>query len=339
MNVVCRIGNFICQPRDRRGTLLGMDTSYDVIVIGGGPAGLSGATALARSRRRVLVLDEGRPRNAAAGHLHNFLTRDGTAPNELLALGRGELESFGGAVERATVLDVRVEEDGRFAVVADIGEARARRLLVTTGLADRLPDIPGVAERWGRDVLHCPYCHGYEVRGQAIGILAAGPLAGHAAGLWRQLTDRVTVFLHEEPLPDAAERERFDALGVSVVEGTVAELVVEADRLTGIRLASGDVTPVDAVVVAPLAGARAGFLATLGLATADVEMAGRVVATRLEADLLGRTSVPGVWAAGSVVEPMAQLMASAASGLMAGAQINADLVETNLQSLLRSRAT
>ena len=314
-----------------------MDLEHDVIVIGGGPAGLSAATALARSRRRVLVLDQGRPRNATAGHLHNFLTRDGTAPADLLAIGRSEVESFGGVVQHGEALEVRAEEGGGFTVVSDAGQASARRLVVTSGLSDRLPDIPGVADRWGRDVLHCPYCHGYEVRDQAVGILAAGPLAGHAAGLWRQLTDRVTVFVHDGPLPDPAEQERFDGLGVSVVEGAVAELVVDADRLTGIRLDSGEVVPVDAAVVAPLAGARAGFLATLGLATVDVEMFGRVVATRLETDQFGRTSVPGVWAAGSVVEPMAQLMASAASGLMAGAQVNADLVEADLQAVLASR--
>ncbi|HEU4330090.1 MAG TPA: NAD(P)/FAD-dependent oxidoreductase [Lapillicoccus sp.] len=314
-----------------------MESIYDVIVIGGGPAGLSGATALARSRRRVLVLDHGRPRNTAAGHLHNFLSRDGTSPGDLLAIGRAEVESFGGVVEHAEVVDVVTEDDGMFAVRTEAGVARARRVLVTTGLADRLPDIPGVADRWGRDVLHCPYCHGYEVRDQAVGILAAGPLAGHAAGLWRQLSDRVTVFVHDGPPLEPADRERLDALGVSVVEGAVAELVVEADRLTGIRLESGEVVPVEAVVVAPVAGARAGFLTTLGLATVDVEMAGRVVATRLETDQFARTSVPGVWAAGSVVEPMAQLMASAASGLMAGAQINADLVESDLAAVLESR--
>src|SRR5690349_926264 len=226
MHPVCQSSKFVCHPCRGRRRLSAMDLEHDVIVIGGGPAGLSAATALARSRRRVLVLDQGRPRNATAGHLHNFLTRDGTAPADLLAIGRSEVESFGGVVQHGEVLDVRAEEGGGFTVVADAGEASTRRLLVTTGLSDRLPDIPGVADRWGRDVLHCPYCHGYEVRDQAVGILAAGPLAGHAAGLWRQLTDRVTVFVHDGPSPDPAEQERFDGLGVSVVEGAVAELVV-----------------------------------------------------------------------------------------------------------------
>jgi thioredoxin reductase len=191
--------------------------------------------------------------------------------------------------------------------------------------------------RWGRDVLHCPYCHGYEVRDRAVGLLAVGPLAGHAAGLWRQLTDRVTVFRHDDADLDVETQERLSALDVRVVEGPVAGLVVEADRLTGVRLASGEVVPVDAVVVSPRARARAAFLAGLGVATADVELMGRVVATRFETDPMGRTSVPGVWAAGSVVEPMAQLMASAASGLMAGAAINGDLIETDLETVLAAR--
>jgi thioredoxin reductase len=314
-----------------------MDMSYDVIIVGGGPAGLSAATALARSRRTVLVLDSGRPRNAPAGHLHNFLSRDNASPLELVAIGRREVESFGGTVEAAEVSSVRQVDDAFEVTTADGRATRALRILVTTGLEDRLPDIPGLAERWGRDVLHCPYCHGYEVRDKAVGILAVGPLAGHAAGLWRQLTDRVTVFRHDGDDLDPETAERLAALGVPVVEGRVAGLVVEGDRLTGVRLESGEVVPVDAAVVSPRAGARAGFLDELGLQTVEIEMMGRVVATRLDADPMGRTAVPGVWAAGSVAEPMAQLMASAASGLMAGAQINAELVETDLQERLRSR--
>ena len=162
--------------------------SYDVVVVGGGAAGLSGALGLSRARRSVLVLDAGAPRNAPADGVHNYLGREGTPPGELLAIGRAEVEGYGGRVVPATVrtarrldgdvLDFAVElEDGR--------EVRARRLLVTTGLVDELPPVPGVAEQWGRGVAHCPYCHGYEVRDQPIGVLATSAMGVHVALLWR----------------------------------------------------------------------------------------------------------------------------------------------------------
>jgi thioredoxin reductase len=140
--------------------------TYDVIVIGGGAAGLAGATALLRSRRSVLVVDGGEPRNAPADGVHNFLTRDGTPPSELLAAGRAEVLGYGGEVVHGSVVAV----DPGFRVRLDDGRTlSARRLLVATGLADELPDVPGLAQRWGRDVLHCPYCHGWEVRDRAVG--------------------------------------------------------------------------------------------------------------------------------------------------------------------------
>ena len=139
---------------------------YDVVVVGGGAAGLSGALTLARAGRSVLVVDDGTPRNAPAGHVHNYLGREGTPPAELYAIGRGEVAGYGGEVVDGRVTAARREHDG-FAVTVDGDrEVRARRLLVTTGLVDELPDLPGLAEQWGRGVLHCPFCHGAEVRGQ-----------------------------------------------------------------------------------------------------------------------------------------------------------------------------
>src|SRR5215213_5301947 len=173
------------------------DLQYDALIIGGGAAGLSAAVALARSRRSVLVVDAGQPRNAPADGVHNYLGREGTPPAALLAIGRAELVGYGGEVVSATVTAARRGDDAGFRVTLDDGrELTARRLLVATGLVDELPDLPGVAERWGRDVLHCPYCHGWEARDQAIGILATGPMALHQALMWRQLSADVTVFRH-----------------------------------------------------------------------------------------------------------------------------------------------
>jgi thioredoxin reductase len=302
-----------------------MDENYDVVVVGGGTAGLSGAVALTRSLRSVLVVDGGDPRNAAAAHAHNFLTRDGVAPGELLALGRAEVERYGGHVIAGRV-SALARAGSRFRVELADRTVTARRLLVATGARDELPDVPGLAERWGVDVLHCPYCHGYEVRGQRIGVLATGPTAAHQALLFRQLSPHVTLLRHTGPEPHADERERLDALGVPLVDGTVEAVENDGTRLTGVRLAGGQRLPLDALVVAPRFLARAELLAPLGLEPAEIRMDGHLVATRIEAGPAGATDATGVWVAGNLAEPMAQLMPSAAAGLMAGATINADLV-------------
>ena len=304
-----------------------MDERYDVVVIGGGAAGLSGAVALARSRRRVVVVDAGEPRNAPAGHVHNYLAREGTSPVDLLAAGRAEVAMYGGTVVSGRVTAVDRTDDGIFRVALDDGRrTEARRLLVTTGLVDELPDIPGLSERWGRDVLHCPYCHGWEARDRAIGVLATGPLSVHQALMWRQLSTDVTFFRNTAPTPSDDEAEQLAALGIRVVDGEVTAVVVDGDRLTGVRLASADVVDRDVVVVAPRFTARSELLTSLGLETAAVVMNDAVVGTSVPADPMGATAVPGVWVAGNVTALQAQVISSAAAGLNAGAAINADLV-------------
>jgi thioredoxin reductase len=176
-----------------------MSYDYEVVIVGGGSAGLAAALALGRARRSVLVIDSGTPRNAPATHVHNYLGRESTPPSELIAIGREEVATYGGQFASGTVSSARaVNADGAgFQVALTDGQAvSARRLLVTTGLADELPGVPGVAERWGRDVLHCPYCHGWEVRDQRIGVLASGPLSVHQALLFRQWSSDVTLLLH-----------------------------------------------------------------------------------------------------------------------------------------------
>ncbi|GAB3933747.1 NAD(P)/FAD-dependent oxidoreductase [Micromonospora vulcania] len=264
-----------------------MDETYDVVVVGGGAAGLSGALALTRARRSVLVIDSGEPRNAPAGHVHNYLTRDGTPPAELLATGRTEVAGYGGQFRTGRV-DAASRDDEGFKLSLDDGSTlRARRLLVTTGLTDELPDVPGVAQRWGRDVLHCPYCHGWEVRDRRIGVLATGPLALHQAEMWRQWSSDVLLLLHDAPAPDEAAAERLAARGIAVVPGPVAGLEVSGDALTGVRLASGRVVALDAVVVATRMVPRAGLLVGLGLAPEEVTMGEYVIGTQIPADPRG----------------------------------------------------
>jgi thioredoxin reductase len=311
---------------------------YDVVVVGGGAAGLSGALALGRARRTVLVLDAGDPRNAPAAHVHNYLTSEGMPPGALLAAGRAEVTGYGVQVASATVAAAHhlagegsgtLDDtgDARFRIdLADGRAVRARRLLVATGLADELPDVPGVAELWGRDVLHCPYCHGWEVRDQAIGILGTGPMAVHGALLFRQWSADVVLFQHTAPALTDEQTEQLAARGVTVVDGKVAALEIQNDRLAGVRLCSGEVVPRQAVVVAPRFTARAEVLGTLGLEATDREIAGHVISSAIPADATGATAVPGVWVAGNVADPFGQVISAAAAGLQAGAAINADLI-------------
>ncbi|WP_374115819.1 NAD(P)/FAD-dependent oxidoreductase [Kineococcus sp. TRM81007] len=312
----------------------------DVVVVGGGPAGLSGAVALARSRRRVVVVDAGEPRNAPAEGAHNYLSRDGVAPRELLAIGRRELAGYGGEVVDGEVVAARRLDGGgteRFEVVLADGRAlRSRALLVTTGVTDELPDVPGLRQRWGRDVLHCPYCHGWEVREQPIAVLATSPLSFHQVLLWRQLSDDVTVVLHGAE-PSDEQRERLAARGIAVVEGPATGLRVEGGALTGVELADGHVVPARALAVASRPLVREGFLTGLGLVPAPVEAMGVVIGTALPAGPAGATDVPGLRVAGNVAEPMAQVGSSAAAGTMAGAALNAELAAEDADRAVAAR--
>ncbi|MEV4223443.1 FAD-dependent oxidoreductase [Nonomuraea sp. NPDC049725] len=317
-----------------------MKTQYDVIVVGGGAAGLSGALTLARARRSVLVIDSGLPRNAPASGMHNYLGREGIAPSEFLAIGREEAASYGAEIVTGVAVTAERLDGGGFRVELEDGTTRtAARLLVTTGLVDELPEVAGVAERWGREVLHCPYCHGYEVRDRRIGVLASGPMAVRQALLWRQWSDRVTLFLNDVPSPSGEDLEQLAARDIAVVGGKVTGLEVTDDALTGVNLADGRAVPVEAVVVAPRFTARAGVLAGLGLEPVDHEMAGHVLGSHIAADPTGATEVPGVWVAGNVANVAEVVIGSVAAGVKAAGAINADLVAEETREAVAARRT
>ncbi|MGY1747516.1 NAD(P)/FAD-dependent oxidoreductase [Blastococcus sp. SYSU D00695] len=316
-----------------------MSERVDVLVIGGGAAGLSGALALVRARRRVLVVDAGSPRNAPAAGVHNFLTRDGTPPAELVAAGRAEVAGYGGEVRDGRVTAARRVDGGFEVSLADGSTVLARRLLVATGVTDELPDVPGLAQLWGTDVLHCPYCHGWEVRDQPVGVLASSPMAVHAALLWRQWTPDVTLFLHTAPDPSEEEWEQLAARGIEVVTGEVAGLETEGGRLSGVRLASGAVVPRRALVAQTRVRAPGELLAELGLVPAEAGMNGVVFGEVLPTGPDGATSVPGVWVAGNAGDVRAQVVVAAAQGLAAAGQVNMDLVLEDTRAAVAARAS
>ncbi|MGW3861800.1 NAD(P)/FAD-dependent oxidoreductase [Streptomyces sp. NPDC005047] len=304
--------------------------TYDVVVVGGGAAGLSAALVLGRSRLRTLVVDAGEPRNTPSDHMQGYLTRDGMPPAEFLALGREEVAGYGVELLRDRAVDVA--RDGDFAVRLAGGDTvRARRLIVTTGLRDELPAVPGVAERFGRDVLHCPFCHGWEVRDGHFGVLATSPLSVHQALMVSGWSDDVTLFLHtvaEEELTDDDLR-RLAAAGVKVVPGEVAALRIEDDRLTGVRLADGSAHDRSVVFVAPRAVPQTGLMERLGAELQETPFGAYAVV-----DPTGRTSVPGVWTAGNAMGFGEQVVHAASGGYRAAAAIVGDLIMSNLDATL-----
>jgi thioredoxin reductase len=295
---------------------------YDVLVVGGGAAGLTAALVLARARRTVAVVDAGAPRNAPATEMHGFLSRDGTPPAELSAAGRSEVAGYGGTLISDTVVSI---EPGFRARLGGGAELRARRVLVATGLRDEVPHIPGVRERWGRDVLHCPYCHGYEVRDQPLAVLGGGSGAVQHALLIRQWSGDVVLFPHTETL-DADQRELLAARAVRVVEGQVARLTVENDRLHGVELTDGTLLPRSAVFVRPRFVPNSQLLTELGC---EADEDGWVTH-----DAMGGTTVPGVRVAGNAADPRAQVITAAGQGSAAAIAINAELVDEDVKEAL-----
>ncbi|WP_217641663.1 NAD(P)/FAD-dependent oxidoreductase [Actinopolyspora alba] len=300
---------------------------YEVAVIGGGAAGLNGALTLSRARRSVVVIDSGEPRNAPASGVHGLLGREGIPPAELLERGREEVRDHGGHLLAGEVGSVVRDGAGFDVTLLDGSRLSAHRLLVTTGLVDELPEVAGLRERWGRDVVHCPYCHGWEVRDRAIGVLATGPMSVHQALLFRQWSLDVKFFSHTRPAPTGEEAERLAARGIEVIEGAVDSLELGERGISGVRLVGGTVVGREVLAVAPRMTARAAFLAELGLGAVE-HPAG--VGEYVPSDAAGATDVDGVWVAGNVTDPSAQVGPAAAAGANAAARINADLVEEEI---------
>jgi thioredoxin reductase len=298
-------------------------TSFDVAIVGGGAAGSSAALVLGRARRRIAVIDAGAPRNAPAAHMHGFLSRDGLPPDALLELGRQELAGYGVEIIHGSASGIAHEGPSGFRVeLADGRSLSARRLLVATGLRDEIPDIPGLRERWARDVLHCPYCHGFEVRDRRLGVLGGSPAAVRYAQIVRQWSDDL-VYIAPAGSLAAAERQQLAARGIDIAEGFPQRVIVEGDRLRGIELDGDRIVTCDAGFVPPRFVPNSDLLAGIGC---DLVEGGWPVA-----DGDGRTSVAGVWVAGNVADARAQVITAAGEGSAAAIAINADLVEEDVR--------
>ena len=286
---------------------------YDVIVIGGGPAGLQAALTLGRMHRQVLLLDSGSYRNAPASHMHNFATHDGRSPAEYRDLARADLAAYETLeLREEAAVQVRRTAGDRFDVTLASGGVEASAALVlATGVRDVLPDIPGVAELFGRTVHHCPFCHGHELAGGTVAI-QGGPRALHLAPMLRRITDQVVVVAHDWA-PTDDERAALERMDVDLRPGRVEKLVADGDR--AVATVAGEELPVDGFFMASSFEQTAPFAAQLGL---------RLVASGcVEVDAMGLTSEPGVYAAGDLAHhrdlpmPLSSVLAAAAAGQVA----------------------
>lgn len=301
----------------------------EIAIVGGGPAGLSAALALVRARRDVTVIDGGQPRNRFAPHMHGVLGHDGLPPTELLRLGRAEIEGYGGRFISGDVTAASLD-GGSIVVSTPGGAVRARRLLVATGIRDELPGIEGLREQWGRGVVVCPYCDGWERRNGVIGVIATSPLSVEQAQLLRQWSDRIVYFTNGVGEPDADTEHRMHARGIRIERRAIRRIVTDpADQLTGVEVDDATVAEVGAIFTGPTMVPRDELLRTLGAAT-TVAHGSEWVA--VDAD--GRTSVPGVWAAGNVIDPRANVPVSLGAGALIAGAINADLVRDDVEAAL-----
>jgi thioredoxin reductase len=295
---------------------------HDVIIIGGGFAGLAAAMPLVRARRRVLLIDAGQPRNRFADASHGFLGQDGVAPAEIQARGRRELSAYptftaidGMAVQAAGEMD-------HFTVTEEAGSVhRARRLILALGVRDELPDLPGLRDRWGISALHCPYCHGYEVADRPLGVLASALPHDHRGLLLTDWGRPTILFTHGSPLPPAEMLDRLAARNVQVETAPIAELLGPAPALEAVRLTDDRVLPLAALFIAPKTTLSSPLAAQLGCAMEEGP-SGAILRT----DGRRATSIPGVFAAGDAVMGMHNGLLAAASGLMAGVGAHQSLV-------------
>ncbi|RPD50386.1 NAD(P)/FAD-dependent oxidoreductase [Hymenobacter sediminis] len=295
------------------------DLVADVLIIGGSTAGLSAALSLGRALRRVVVLDGGQPCNRQTPHSHNFFTRDGETPAQLLALGRAQLQAYPTVQVLMHTVTKAGQEDGLFQLTTAEGhQFRGKRLLLATGIQDQLPPIPGLAESWGISVLHCPYCHGYEVRGQEIGVLGNGDMGFEFARLIRHWTPNLHLLTNGPSTLSAAQTDQLVAHGIRIEEAPLFEIEHERGQLHHLHLAEGRRLPLTALY------ARVPFVLPGTLAQQlGCELTEQGL---IRVNEFGQTSVPGVSAAGDNSSPMRQLAQAAANGSKAGAFLNNELI-------------
>jgi len=287
---------------------------YDVVIVGGGPAGLSAALVLGRCRRRVLVCDSGTPRNAAAVALHGYLTRDGTPPLELVRLGREELSPYGIHVRKAMVTSVERGGSQFEVTIGGSERVRSQSVLLATGVCDRLPPIPGINECYGISVHHCPYCDGWEHRDEPLAVIGRGQSAAGLALSLKTWSDQVTLCTNGPARLTPRQEQQLSARQVVVRTNRIQHIEHQAGRVTGLVFGGADFLPCRGVFVSSAQAPQAEFAQRLGC---EFTRKGTV-----RTNHLGETCVPGVYVVGDASHDVQFAIVAAAEGAKAGVAIN-----------------
>ncbi|WP_374165318.1 NAD(P)/FAD-dependent oxidoreductase [Arcticibacter sp. MXS-1] len=295
-------------------------TTYDVIIAGGSYAGLSAAMALGRARRKVLVVDSGKPCNRFTPHSHNFLTQDGRRPAEIAQLAKEQVLQYPTVeFEDAAVVDV-IRMGSVFKVSVNSGKiVQGEKLILAAGIRDLMPAIQGFADCWGKSILHCPYCHGYEVRDKATGILANGEMAFELARLISNWTSDLTVLTNGKATLTSQQMDWLNQRNIRVLESEIAALEHEHGLIRAVSFTDGSVLGLEALYARPAFELQVGFASKLDLELTEQGL--------IKVDGQQRTSQQGVFAAGDSSILMRSVASAVASGNLAGAMANKDLIE------------
>lgn len=294
---------------------------HDAIIIGGSFAGLAAATYLARGRRDVAVIDAGAPRNRFAQHSHGFLGFDGTAPGDILSRAREQVGAYPTVSFIAGEAVAAQKRETGFAVTLGSGEVvNGSKLVLAFGIHDVLPDVPGLRERWGKSVIHCPYCHGYEFAGQRLGVLGLSPNSLHQAMLIPEWGP-TTFFLNGQPEPDGPTLQELERRGVHIERERVVELRGDGTALSTVQLADGRQARIDALYIGAPTRLNSPIAEQLGCAL-DEGPLGKTVRT----DAMKATTVADVWAVGDITRGGHSVSFAVADGVMAGTAAHRSLV-------------
>lgn len=299
--------------------LMQKEDIFDVIIVGGSYAGLSAAMSLGRSLRKVLVIDSGKPCNQQTPHSHNFLTRDGETPAELAAIAKTQVLAYPTVKIINAFADSAAKTDFGFKLTtADHQQFKTKKIVLATGVKDIFPNIIGFANCWGISVLHCPYCHGYEVKSKKLGVIANGEIGFEFSKLIYNLSKDLTIFTNGPIEIDQASQQKLASKNINIVAKQIDELLHENGLVNTIKFKDGSTQPIDAIFARVGMEQNTKIITDLGIKLTDLGY--------VEVDFMKKTNVAGVFAAGDCTNMLRAVAEAVAAGNVAGAIVNKELV-------------